>query len=625
MNTLKKFIEKKAYNMRVSSLVMTSMAGSGHPTTCLSAADIVATLFFYEMNYDPESHIYPNNDRFILSKGHAAPLLYAAWKEVGILKEEDLYNYRKIDSVLEGHPTMRFVNTEAATGALGIGLSIGVGMAAAAKLDNLSYKTYVLLGDSEIAEGAVWEAAELAHFYKLNNLIAIVDCNRLGQSTEAIHGHHLKRYQKKFEAFGWKTIIIDGHDVKQIMEALDKAQEYEDLPVVILAKTFKGHGVDRVENKLGYHGKAFSKEELNQVLKELEQKYERVAHFDDLAYEWHPKLPEKPSVEYEDNMCKSLSLKTPGYKKDELIATRKVYGQAIAKLGDECKSIVSLDAEVKNSTFAEIFEKKHPKRFFQCFIAEQNMVGMATGLDARGKIPFTSTFAAFLTRAHDQIRMAAVGQAKLRLVGSHAGVSIGQDGPSQMGLEDIAMMRCLPKSVVLYPCDAVSAYKLVEQMSHYTNGISYLRTTRMETPVIYENTESFVIGGCKILRQNSYDKVCIIGAGVTLHEALRAYDILQNDGITVSVIDLYCVKPLDVQTILSVAQNSGNRIITVEDHYIQGGIGEAVSSVVINAGIEVHKLAVTELPRSGKPDQLMAFAGINASSIVKKVKNLLKS
>ena len=625
MNTLKKFIEKKAYNMRMSSLLMTSLAGSGHPTTCLSAADIVAVLFFYEMNYDPKSPIYPNNDRFILSKGHAAPLLYAAWKEVGVLSQEDLYNYRKIDSVLEGHPTKRFTYTESATGALGMGLSIGVGMALAAKLDNLSYKTYVLLGDSEIAEGAVWEAAELAHFYKLNNLIAIVDCNRLGQSTETIHGHHLKRYQKKFEAFGWKTILIDGHDISQIMEALDKAQESEDLPVVILAKTFKGHGVQRVENKLGFHGKVFSKEELNDVIKELEEKFVRVIAFDESTYEWHPKLPEKPSVEYEDNMCESLSLETPTYKQDELIPTRKVYGQALTRLGTGCKSIVSLDAEVKNSTFAEIFEKKHPKRFFQCFIAEQNMVGMAIGFDARGKIPFVSTFAAFMTRAHDQIRMAAIGEAKLKLVGSHAGISIGQDGPSQMGLEDIAMMRCLPKSIVLYPSDAVSTYKLVEQMSHYTSGISYLRTTRMATPVIYENSESFEIGGCKVIRQNSYDKACIVAAGVTLHEALKAYDKLQEDGITVSVIDLYSVKPLDAEKLLEIAQKSENRIITVEDHYVQGGIGEAVSSALINSGIEVYKLAVTKLPRSGKPDQLMAWAGIDASSIVKKVKSLLKS
>jgi len=620
---LKKFLEKKAYNMRVSSLVMTSLAGSGHPTTCLSAADIVSVLFFHAMHYDPHAPIHPNNDRFILSKGHAAPLFYSAWKEVGVLTEQDLQTYRNVDSPLEGHPTKRFERTEAATGALGIGLSIGVGMALSAKLDNLSFKTYVLLGDSELAEGAVWEAAELAHFYKLHNLIAIVDCNRLGQSTETIHGHHLKRYEEKFEAFGWKVLTVDGHDVLHVAEAIDKAKKSDHLPVVIIAKTLKGHGVDRVENKLGFHGKAFKKEELNEVLKEMEEKYQKVVSFDESTYDWHPQLPEKPSKEYEDNMCASLTLETPHFKMGDFISTRKVYGQALAKLGIGCKSIVSLDAEVKNSTFAEIFEQAHPDRFFQCFIAEQNMVGMAIGFEARGKIPFVSTFSAFLSRAHDQIRMAAIGQANLRLVGSHAGVSIGQDGPSQMGLEDIAMMRCLPQSIVLYPCDAVSTYKLVEQMGHYTDGISYLRTTRMETPVIYDNNESFPVGGCKVLKQNSYDKVCIIAAGITVHNALKAYEKLQEDGITVSVIDLYSIKPLDAKTLLEVAKKSENRIITVEDHYIQGGLGEAVAYALANSGIQITCLAVTELPRSGKPEELMSLAGIDASSIVKKVKEIL--
>jgi len=623
VNTLKKFLEKKAYNMRVSSLVMTSLAGSGHPTTCLSAADIVSVLFFYAMHYDPHSPIHPNNDRFILSKGHAAPLLYAAWKEVGILTEKDLQTYRKVDSPLEGHPTKRFERAEAATGALGIGLSIGEGMALSAKLDNLSFKTYVLLGDSELAEGAVWEAAELAHFYKLNNLIAIVDCNRLGQSTETIHGHHLKRYEQKFEAFGWKVLTVDGHDVLHLAEAIDKAKKSDHLPVVIIAKTFKGHGVDRVENKLGFHGKAFEKEELNEILKEMEDKFPRAVSFDESTYDWRPLLPEKPSKEYEGNMCASLTLESPHFKMGDQIATRKVYGQSLAKLGAGCKSIVSLDAEVKNSTFAEIFEQAHPDRFFQCFIAEQNMVGMATGFESRGKIPFVSTFSAFMSRAHDQIRMAAVGQAKLRLVGSHAGVSIGQDGPSQMGLEDIAMMRCLPKSTVLYPCDAVSTYKLVEQMGHCTDGISYLRITRMATPVIYDNNESFPIGGCKILKQNSYDKICIVAAGITLHNALKAYEKLQEDGITVSVVDLYSVKPLDAKTLIDVAKKSENKIITVEDHYIQGGIGEAVVHALANSQVHIECLAVTELPRSGKPEELMSLAGIDASSIVKKVKEIL--
>ena len=625
VNKLKKFIEKKAYNMRLSSLMMTSLAGSGHPTSCLSAADIVSALFFYAMHYDSHSPIHPNNDRFILSKGHAAPLLYAAWKEVGVLTEDDLKNYRKIDSPFEGHPTMRFEHSEAATGALGIGLSIGVGMALAARLDNLSFRTYVLLGDSEVAEGAIWEAAEIAHYYKLNNLIAILDCNRLGQSTETLHGHHVKRYEKKFEAFGWKTIVIDGHDVIQIMEALDKARESKDLPVMIIAKTIKGYGVKKVANKMGFHGKAFKIEELNDIIAHFEEKFPSVARFEDEKYEWKPQLPPKPSHEYETNICTSLTLPNPEYRKDEIIPTRKVYGQALTKLGGACKSVVSLDAEVKNSTFAEIFEEKYPERFFQCFVAEQNMVGMAVGFDRRGKMPFVSTFAAFMTRAHDQIRMAAVGEAKLKLIGSHAGVSIGQDGPSQMGLEDIAMMRCLPKSIVLYPCDAVSTYKLVEQMSHYDQGISYLRTTRMATPMIYDNNEAFKIGGCKVLKQNDYDKVCIVAAGITVFEALKAYEKLKEAGITVSVIDLYSVKPLDSQKLLEVGKKSNNRIITVEDHYIQGGIGEAVSRALVNSDIEVTCMAVTQLPRSGKPNELLELAEIDYASIVKKVKTLLST
>ena len=610
--------------MRLSSLTMTSLAESGHPTSCLSAADIVSALFFYAMHYDPHSAIHPNNDRFILSKGHAAPLLYAAWKELGILTNDDLRNYRKIDSVLEGHPTLRFEHTEAATGALGIGLSIGAGMALSARLDNLDFKTYVLLGDSEVAEGAIWEAAAIAHHYKLHNLIGILDVNRLGQSTEALHGHHLKRYREKFDAFGWKTIVIDGHDMVQIMDALDKARESKEWPVMIIAKTYKGYGVKKVENKEGFHGKAFKKEDLNEIIKDFESRFKSTFAFDDSKYEWEPKLPPKPSYEYEENMCASLTLPLPEYKKDEEIPTRIVYGQALAELGGQCKSVVSLDAEVKNSTFAATFENKYPERFVQCFIAEQNMVGMATGMDRRGKIPFVSTFGAFLTRAHDQIRMAAIGQASLRLVGSHCGISIGQDGPSQMGLEDIAMMRCLPESIVLYPCDAVSTYKLVEQMSHHSKGISYLRTTRMATPVIYDNSESFPIGGCKVLRQNSYDKVCIVAAGVTLFESLKAYEKLKDEGVTVSVIDLYSIKPLDKEKIIEVAKASGKRIVTVEDHYIQGGIGEAVCRAVIDSGIDVKCLAVTKLPRSGKPHELLAWAEIDSKAIIRAVKNFLE-
>ncbi len=614
MNKLKKFLEHKAYNMRISSLVMTSMAGSGHPTSCLSAADLVSALFFYAMRYDPKQFDHPDNDRFILSKGHASPILYAVWKEVGVLTEDDLYTYRKIDSTLEGHPTLRFAYAEAATGALGIGLSIGAGMALSAKLDKRDFYTYVLLGDSEISEGAIWEAAEIAHFYKLNNLIALLDCNRLGQSTEALHGHHLERYAAKFEAFGWKSLTIDGHDMHQIMTALDKARDSDDMPTIIIAKTLKGYGVEQAENKLSFHGKVFKKEELNEILAELEEKFPQEAAYSE-DFTWEPTVPTSPFEE--PNQCIGVEIKAPKYARGDMVPTRKAFGYALAALGDVCKSIVSLDAEVKNSTFAEIFEEKHPDRFFQCFIAEQNMVGMGVGFERRGKIPFISTFGAFFTRAFDQIRMAAIGTARLRLAGSHAGVSIGQDGPSQMALEDLAIMRSLPGSVVLYPSDAVSAHKLVEQMLEYNQGISYLRTTRMATPVIYEPTEEFPIGGCKVLRQSDDDVACIVGAGVTLFEALKAYDMLKERDINVAVVDLYSIKPLDKKTLLQLAKASGNRIITVEDHYLEGGLGQAVVYEMRNSGIQVDCLAVTALPRSGKPEELLAWAGIDADAIVK--------
>jgi len=619
MNELKKFLEHKAYNLRVNSLIMTSIAGSGHPTSCLSAADLVAAIFFHGMHFDPNNFDNPNNDRFILSKGHASPLLYAVWKELGKLSEEDLMTYRKIDSALEGHPTLRFPYTEAATGSLGIGLSIGAGMAYAAKIDKRDFYTFVLMGDSEITEGCIWEAAELAPFYKLHNLIGIIDCNRLGQSTETIHDYHLERHAAKFEAFGWETFIIDGHDMYQIMKALDKARA-EGRPTMIIAKTVKGYGIEQVENKMGYHGKPFTKEDLNEKLTELEHRFEDAATYDG-EFEWKPTLPkqeEKPATG-----CIGLTWKNPAYKQGDAVPTRKAFGQSLAELGTLCDRIVSLDGEVKNSTYAEIFEEKHPERFIQCFIAEQNMVGMAAGFDRRGFIPYVSTFGAFFTRAFDQIRMAAIGNANLRLVGSHAGVSIGQDGPSQMALEDIAMMRSLPGSVVLYPCDAVGTYKLMHQMLEYEQGISYLRTTRMATPIIYGNDEEFQIGGCKVLRQTEQDKVCIIAAGVTIFEALKAADHLKDEGIDVSVIDLYSIKPLDEKTVLTVAEKSGKKVITVEDHYLEGGLGQAVAYALRNNDIDIDCLAVTQLPRSGKPEELLAWAGIDAASIIKHVKKLL--
>lgn len=646
-------LEHKAYNLRRLSIMQTSQAGSGHVTSCLSCADIVAVLFFYSMRYNLRNFDDPNNDRFILSKGHAAPVLYAAWKEAGVLTENHLMGYRSIKSTLEGHPTFRFAYAEAATGSLGIGLSIGVGEALCAKVDKRSNITYVLMGDSEIAEGSVWEAASLAAYYRLNNLIGIVDCNRLGQSTETMIGCAGQRYADMFASFGFITFVVDGHDVSALMEVFDDARLAlaGNKPVMIIAKTHKGHGIEYVEDKEGFHGQAFKKDAVDAILAQLKARFLDAALYKGDTWVQHkvgyhnlscgPKRSNVSLGEVQSCGCKELEvepgdalllhakqpIKLPAcsYEKDTLIATRKVYGQALALLGDVSTSVVSLDAEVKNSTYAEIFEHKHPERFIQCFVAEQNMVGMGIGFSKRGKIPFISTFGCFFSRAYDQIRMAVLSNVALRLVGSHVGVSIGQDGPSQMALEDIGMMRALPHSVVVYPSDAVSAYKLVEQMALYKSGISYMRTTRGETPVLYDNDEQFPLGGCKILRQSDSDSVCIIAAGITLHEALKAYDALVTleDPVHVSIIDLYSIKPLDIVTIVTVARSAGNKIITVEDHYKEGGIGEVVASAVCNAGITVTALAVNELPRSGLPQELLAWAKIDSKAIIESVLRFL--
>ncbi len=642
----KKFLEHKAYKLRLESLQMTTKAGSGHPTSALSAADLVAATFFYAMHFDPDNFNSPDNDHFILSKGHASPVLYAAWKELGKITENQLMSYRQFGSPLEGHATLRFPYAEAATGSLGMGLSIGAGMALANRLDERENHIYVMMGDSELTEGSVWEAAEIAAYYKLNKLIGIVDCNRLGQSTETIHGYHAQRYAQKFEAFGWKALVIDGHDMLQIISALDKARVSQDHPIIIIAKTIKGYGVDRVENKEGFHGKVFTPDELKEILPQLEQRFASAAANGN-SFKWEPVLPEgrageepfasieplkgvsgevstRASCSIDPNGVEKVRLKESNYKKGEMIPTRTAYGHAITAVGAACKQVVSLDAEVKNSTFAEIFEEKYPDRFFQCFVAEQNMVGMGIGFARCAKMPFISTFACFMSRAHDQIRMAAIGTSPLRLCGSHAGVSIGQDGPSQMGLEDIAMMRALPESIVFYPSDAVSTHALVNQMANYMGGISYLRTTRGATPVIYDNDEQFFVGGCKVLKSSGADSALLVAAGITLHEALKAYDQLIQEGIAVSVIDLYSIKPIDAKTIEQVATRSGDRIITVEDHYIQGGVGEAVTYALRNTALEIHCLAVTQLPMSGKPEELRAWAGIDAAAIIKKVKELIK-
>jgi transketolase len=422
-------------------------------------------------------------------------------------------------------------------------------------------------------------------------------------------------------AFGWQVFDVDGHSVQNLMEVIDKAHHIVGKPVMIIAKTVKGYGIDFVAGLQGFHGKPFLGDKEQEALENLRKNFPEAAHYK-AEFAWKAPRPHPNALAY-TGVTTVVIMEPCEYTKGDMIATRKAYGTALALLGDICDAVVSLDAEVKNSTYAEIFESVHPERFFQCFVAEQNMVGMGVGFDCRGRIPFISTFSAFFSRAHDQIRMAAIGAAALRLVGSHCGVSIGQDGPSQMGLEDIAIMRCLPESIVLYPSDAVSTHKLVEQMARYSNGISYLRTTRMETPVLYDNDEQFPVGGCKVLRKSEKDVACVVGAGVTLHEALKAYDMLARQNVFVSVIDLYSIKPLDGAMLLSVARESGNIIITVEDHYPEGGIGEAVMSALRNENIIIHSLAVHRLPRSGQPAELLAFEGIDAAAIVKVVQKAL--
>ncbi len=618
LHGLKKFLEYKAYVMRVESLRMTTKAGSGHPTSALSAADLVSALFFYAMHYDPADPANPENDRFILSKGHASPVLYAAWKEVGVISQAELMTYRQFNSVLEGHPTTRFKYVEAATGSLGTGLSIGLGMALAGRLDHRSYYTYVLLGDGEMSEGSVWEAMELASYYRTSKLIGIIDCNRLGQSSQTMHGYHVKRYAQKCEAFGWKSLIIDGHNMQQIVSALDKARISPEHPTMIIAKTIKGYGVEKAENKEGFHGKAFTEKELETILPAMEKKFNGIAHFDPSSYRWIPTIPTK----VKQHNATIGPLPTASYKLNESIATRKAYGQALATLGINNSEVISLDAEVKNSTFAELFEDAHPDRFFQCFIAEQNMVSMGIGFARRGKQPFISTFGCFFTRAHDQIRMAAISRASLYMVGSHAGVSIGQDGPSQMALEDIALFCALPDSIVLYPSDAVSTYYLVGLMAEQSNSIVYLRTTRAATPVIYANNAQFTIGGCAVIRQSTDDQLCIIAAGITLHEALKAHELLAKEKINICVIDLYSIKPLDEKTIKEQAQRCHKKVIVVEDHYRQGGIGQTISYVLRNDNCIITSLAVHALPHSGTPEELLAWAGIDAAGIIKAVREL---
>ncbi len=601
-------LEGLAKLIRYYSLVSTTEAGSGHPTSSLSAADLMTGLLFGgTFRFDLGDPAHPNNDRLIFSKGHASPLFYALWAAAGAVTEKELMTLRKFGSPLEGHPTPAFRYTEAATGSLGQGLSIGVGMALNAKyVDKLPYRTYVLLGDSEMAEGSVWEALELAAWYKLDNLIAVLDVNRLGQRGETMYGHDLSVYKKKAASFGWEPIVIDGHHLPQILTAFEQATQVGDRPALIIAKTLKGKGVSFIEDRNGWHGKVLKKDELKRALTELGPVDRNLRGTIPLPVERRPVAP------------KFRQAAPVLYPPDKPVATRHAYGTALSRLYQQYPDMVVVDGEVSNSTYAEIFKNGHPDRFFEMFIAEQNMVGSALGLSLRRKVPFVSTFAAFLTRAADQIRMSQYSNANIKFCGSHAGVSIGEDGSSQMGLEDIALFRAVLGSVVLYPSDAVAAEKLVEQMAKH-RGISYLRTTRKDTPILYRNDEAFWIGGSKVLRSNKRDAATVVAAGITLHEALKAYEELKKEGILVRIIDLYSIKPVDVATLRQAAADTG-LLITVEDHYAEGGIADAVRTALSKHPVPVHALAVRAMPKSGKPDELLDYEEISWKAIVEAVK-----
>jgi transketolase len=599
--------------LRVDSIRSSAVTSSGHPTSSMSAADLMAVLLDKYLRYDFDEPENPRNDHLVFSKGHASPLLYSLYKAAGAITDEELLTFRRFGSRLEGHPTPVLPWVDVATGSLGQGLPIAVGIAIAGKeLDRLPYRVWTLCGDSETAEGSMWEAFEHAAFLGLENLTAIIDVNRLGQRGETMHGWDLESYTRRAEAFGWHAIAIDGHDVGAIDRAYAEAVETHGRPTVIVAKTLKGKGVSAVEDKGGFHGKALDDPEAS--IAELGGERDiRVA-------------VRKPETGEEPHRFETGALELPRYELGSEVATRKAYGEALTAVGVADGAVVALDGEVSNSTYAEIFAEAHPERYFEMYIAEQQMVAAAVGLQVRAWKPFASSFACFLTRAYDFVRMAAVSRADIRLCGSHAGVSIGEDGPSQMGLEDLAMMRAVHGSTVLYPCDGNQTARLVAAMADL-EGISYLRTTRAATPVIYAPDEEFEVGGSRVVRSSEEDDVAVVAAGITVPEALEAADALAEDGISARVIDCYSVKPIDIETLRAAAEATGGRLVTVEDHWPEGGLGEAVLAAF--AGSEeppqVSVLAVQGMLGSGKPAELLAAAGIDAEHIAEAARELARA
>lgn len=603
-------LKKIATRLRIHSLKMTTKAGSGHPTTCLSMAELTACLFFSEMRYNVRDPQDWGNDEFVLSKGHAAPILWASYAEAGIIPFGELMNLRHVTSNLEGHPTPRMPWVKAATGSLGQGLSVGAGIALAQKLGKSPGRTFVMMGDGECAEGSVWEAANAAVRLRLDNLRAVVDINRLGQSEATMHGHDIKAYERKFKAFGWDVHKVDGHNVESILEAFEKIRTANG-PAVVLAKTIKGKGVSFVEDRNGWHGKPLKEDDLRRALEEIGP----LPEIDSKKYVRKPRKARRPQWKRKLNFERS--------QYSEKTATRLAYGIALQKLGQVNEWAVALDGDVKNSTSAEKFFEAFPRRSFQTYIAEQNMVGLGIGLSAKGYIPFIATFAAFLSRAHDQIRMSGYSFSNIKFCGSHVGVSIGEDGPSQMGLEDMAIFKPIPGCVVLYPCDAFSTEGCLESIARH-EGLSYLRTTRPATPLLYSREESFPIGGSKVLRQGANDRATVIAAGITVFEALKAQEELKKENIGVRVIDAYSVEPLDRETIGREVAETGGKVVVVEDHFPNGGLGEAVAQALAGSAKIVH-LCIKDLPRSGKPAELMDMYGISASHISRAVKELVQA
>jgi transketolase len=599
-----------AAQLRVDCVRSTTRAGSGHPTSCLSAADLVSVLLCNHLRWDPKRPDNPRSDHFILSKGHAAPLLYAMLKAVGVVSEEELLTLRRFGSRLQGHPGPDLPGIDVATGSLGQGLPIAVGVALPGKyLEKLPYRVWVLLGDSGMSEGSVWEAFDHARHYALGNVIAILDMNRLGQSRETPLGWDSAAYARRARAFGWDALEIDGHDLEAIDGAYFEATRTADAPTLIVARTKKGKGVSLVEDRDGWHGKALDEEKAEAAIAELGGAKNLVID----------PLPPPPAPEKRRPTDRPLAL--PAYDGAKPVATRKAYGEALAALGSANGDVVALDGEVSNSTFSADFAEAHPERYFEMYISEQQLVAAAVGFSVKGKVPFASTFAAFFTRAYDFIRMAAVSRANIRLCGSHAGVSIGEDGPSQMGLEDLAMMRAVHGSTVLYPSCANQTARLVAEMAR-TNGVVYLRTTREKTPILYDAHERFPIGGSKILRAGDADEVTIIAAGITVHEALKAADKLAREGLPARVVDAYSVKPLDEQGIRAAVRDTAGRVVVVEDHWAEGGLGEAVLACLAGEAVKCVHLAVRDMPGSGRPAELLRAAHIDAASIARAAESL---